>query len=102
MKWFVVYTKSNFELNVSERINTYCPTFTQIKYYSDCKKKVQKTLLTTYALVQLSEQDRLKVFAIPRMVRYLFWLVKPALVNEEEIILLKKKQNTFLQILNLC
>ena len=71
-------------------INVYCPTFTQIKYYSDRKKKVQKPLLPSYVLVQLSEQDRAKVFAIPGVVRYLFWLGKPAVVREEEIDLLKK------------
>ena len=41
-------------------------------------------------MVQLSEQDRPKAFAIPGVVRYLFWLGKPAVVREEEITLLKK------------
>lgn len=95
MKWFVLYTKPNYELKVAQGINTlginvYCPTYTKIKYYSDRKKKVQKPLLPSYLLVQLSEQDRPKVFAIPGVVRYLFWLGKPAVVREEEITLLKK------------
>ena len=95
MKWFVLYTKPNRELKVAEGINTlginaYCPTFKQIKHYTDRKKKVQKPLLPSYVLVQLSEQDRPKVFAIPGVVRYLFWLGKPAVVREEEIDLLKK------------
>ena len=95
MKWFVLYTKSNYELKVAQGIktlgiNAYCPTFTQIKYYSDRKKKVQKPLLPSYVLVQLSEEDRPKVFAIPGVVRYLFWLGKPAVVLEEEIELLRK------------
>ena len=94
MKWFVIYTKPNSELTVSEGINSigiqaYCPTFTQIKQYSDRKKKVQKPLLPSYVLVKLSEQDRPKVFAIPGVVRYLFWLGKPAVVREEEIELLR-------------
>ena len=95
MKWFVLYTKSNYELKVAEGINTlginaYCPTFIQIKHYSDRKKKVQKPLLPSYVLVQLSEEDRPKVFAIPGVVRYLFWLGKPAVVREQEIELLRK------------
>ena len=94
MKWFVIYTKPNYELKVVQGINTmginaYCPTFTQIKQYSDRKKKIQKPLLTSYVLVQLHEQDRPKVFAIPGVVRYLFWLGKPAEVREEEIELLR-------------
>ena len=47
-------------------------------------------MLPSYVLVQLSEQDRPKVFSIPGVVRYLFWLGKPAIVREEEITLLKK------------
>jgi transcription antitermination factor NusG len=94
MKWFVLYTKSNRELKVAEGINAlginaYCPTFMQIKHYSDRKKKVQKPLLPSYVFVQLSEQDRPKVFNIPGVVRYLFWLGKPAVVREEEIELLR-------------
>ena len=94
MKWFVLYTKANFEIKVADGINAhginaYCPTFTQIKQYSDRKKKVQKPLLPSYVLVQLSEQDRPNVFSIPGVVRYLFWLGKPAVVQEEEIELLR-------------
>ena len=95
MKWFVIYTKPNFELKVAEGINSlgihaYCPTYTQIKHYTDRKKKVQKPLSPSYVMVQLAEHDRPKVFAIPGVVRYLFWLGKPAEVREEEIVLLKK------------
>ena len=94
MKWYVLYTKPNFEIKVADGINAhginaYCPTFTQIKQYSDRKKKVQKPLLPSYVLVQLSEQDRPKVFNIPGVVRYLFWLGKPAVVREKEIELLR-------------
>ena len=95
MKWFVLYTKPNYELKVAEGINSlgihaYCPTYTQIKHYTDRKKKVQKPLLPSYVMVQLAEQDRPKVFTIPGVVRYLFWLGKPSEVREEEIVLLKK------------
>tara|TARA_B100001059_G_C17665678_1_gene491824 strand:+ start:83 stop:550 length:468 start_codon:yes stop_codon:yes gene_type:complete len=98
MKWFVLYTKPNHELKVAEGIKTlgitsYCPTFTQIKHYSDRKKKVQKPLLPSYVLVQLSEKDRPKVFAIPGVVRYLFWIGKPAVVREQEIELLRTNLN---------
>ena len=94
MKWFVLYTKPNFEIKVAEGINAlginaYCPVYTQIKQYSDRKKKIHKPLLPSYVLVQLLEEDRKKVFDIRGAVRYLFWLGKPAEVREEEIELLK-------------
>ena len=73
MKWFVLYTKPNYELKVAEGINSlgihaYCPTYTQIKHYTDRKKKVQKPLLPSYVMVQLAEQDRPKVFTIPGVI----------------------------------
>ena len=94
MKWFVLYTKPNFEIKVADGINAlginaYCPTYMQIKHYSDRKKKVQKPLLPSYVLVKLLDEDRPKVFDIRGAVRYLFWLGKPAEVREEEIEMLK-------------
>tara|TARA_B100001057_G_C22476504_1_gene804701 strand:+ start:265 stop:732 length:468 start_codon:yes stop_codon:yes gene_type:complete len=94
MNWLVLYTKPNYELRVAKGINNlginaYCPVFTKVKQYSDRKKKIQKPLLPSYVLVQLSEEDRPKVFSVPGVVRYLFWLGRPAVVREEEIKLLK-------------
>ena len=94
MNWFVVYTKPNSEIKVAEGINAiglnaYCPVYTEIKQYSDRKKKVTKPLLKSYVLVQLSESDRIKVFSIPGVLRYIFWLGKPAEVPAKEIEILK-------------
>ena len=94
MKWFVLYTKPNFEIKVAEGINSlginaYCPVYTKIKQYSDRKKRIQKPLLPSFVLVQLLDKDRPKVFDIRGAVRYLFWLGKPAEVREEEIQMLK-------------
>ena len=94
MKWFVIYTKPNFEIKVAEGINAiglnaYCPVYTEIKHYSDRKKKVTKPLLKSYVLVQLTDTDRVKVFSIPGALRYVFWLGKPAEVRAEEIEILK-------------
>jgi len=95
MKWFVVYTKPNFEIKVAEGINAiglnaFCPVYKEIKQYSDRKKKVTKPLLKSYVLVQLSDADRTKVFTIPGVLRYVFWLGKPAEVRTEEIEILKR------------
>ena len=95
MNWFVIYTRPNFEIKVAEGIanlgiQSYCPTYTLVKKYSDRTKKVQKPLLPSYVLVQLEDKNRPKVFAIRGVVRYLFWLGKPAEVREEEIKLLRR------------
>ncbi len=89
-KWFVVYTKPQQELKVAEQltamgITNYCPTITLVKQYSDRKKKVNKPLLSSYVMVELEEKERQKVFSCSGIVRYLFFLGKPAIVAASDI-----------------
>ena len=98
MKWFVLYTKPNFEIKVANSINSmgieaYCPVYKEIRQYSDRKKKIIKPLIPSYIFLKLPEQNRNKVFIVPGVVRYLFWLGKPAQVMEKEIELLKGNLN---------
>jgi len=98
MNWYVVYTKPKWEKKVAEKlaqagIECYCPLITQIKQWSDRKKKIEVPLFNSYVFVQLPEADRNTVFAVPGVVRYLFWLGKPAIVRDEEITIIKKNLN---------
>jgi len=98
MKWFVLYTKPNFEIKVANSINSmgieaYCPVYKQIRQYSDRKKKIIRPLIPSYIFLKLPEENRNKVFTVPGVVRYLFWLGKPAQVMEKEIELLKGNLN---------
>jgi transcription antitermination factor NusG len=95
MNWYVVYTKPKWEKKVAEKlrqigIECYCPLITQVKQWSDRKRKVEVPLFNSYVFVQLSENDRNSVFQIAGIVRYLFWLGKPAIVRNEEIDIIKK------------
>lgn len=88
--WYVVYTKPKWEKKVAERlsdmgIECYCPLITQVKQWTDRKKKVVVPLFNSYVFVQLEDADRNSVFQIAGVVRYLFWLGKPAIVRDEEI-----------------
>jgi len=94
MNWYVIYTKPKWEKKVAEKlaqagIECYCPLITQIKQWSDRKKKVEVPLFNSYVFVQLPEVDRNTVFKVPGVVRYLFWLGKPAIVRDEEIKIIK-------------
>ncbi len=89
-KWFVVYTRPQQELKVAEQLSrlgiiNYCPTITLLKQYSDRKKKVIKPLLSSYVMVQLEEKERNSVFSCSGIVRFLFFLGKPAIVPSSEI-----------------
>lgn len=95
MPWYVIYTKPRNEKKVTERlqqigITVYCPMITVIKQWSDRKKKVQLPLLNSYVFVCLEDKEREKVFQVSGVVRYLFWLGKPAMVREEEILALQE------------
>lgn len=95
MNWYVVYTKPKWEKKVAEKLNEigiecYCPLITQVKQWSDRKKKVEVPLFNSYVFVQLQDTDRNSVFQVAGVVRYLFWLGKAAIVRNEEIVTIKK------------
>ena len=95
MNWYVVYTKPKWEKKVVEqlekfRIECYCPTIEKVQQWSDRKKKVQVPLFNSYVFVCLDDKDRTDVFQYSGVVRYLFWLGKPAIVRDEEIKVIKQ------------
>ena len=97
-KWFVVYTRPQQELKVASQlsaigITNYCPTITLLKQYSDRKKKVTRPLLSSYVMVELEQNERNKVFACNGIVRYLFFLGKPAVVPASDITLMQDHLN---------
>ena len=94
-KWFILYTKPNHEIKVAEQleainISCFCPTVTVYKQYSDRKKKVIKPLLPSYVFVFIEEGKRNDVFSVFGIVKYMFWLGKPAVVRESEIKLMRQ------------
>jgi len=95
MNWYVVYTKPKWEKKVADKLNQlgiecYCPLITQVKQWSDRKKKIEMPLFSSYVFVQLPDLDRNLVFQVQGVVRYLFWLGKPAIVKDQEIEIIKK------------
>lgn len=90
MNWYALYTKPRWEKKVAKEleekgIETYCPQITEVRQWSDRKKKVTSPLFKSYVFVHLPEKDRAKVFDTPGVVQYLFWLGKPAIIRDEEI-----------------
>jgi transcription antitermination factor NusG len=95
MPWFVLYTRPRFEKKVAEQleksgVTVYCPLVTQIKQWSDRKKTVQTPLLPSYVFVNITESERQKVVQVTGVVRFVFWLGKPAIVRESEITALQE------------
>ncbi|GAA4444688.1 hypothetical protein GCM10023091_35280 [Ravibacter arvi] len=90
MNWFVLYTKSRFEKKVAEGLRrkgleVYCPVQRTRRKWSDRYTWVEEPLFRSYCFVRLTEKEHYKVFEVPGVVRYLFWLGKPAVVRDAEI-----------------
>jgi transcription antitermination factor NusG len=95
MPWYVLYTKPRQEKKVADSLNSieieaFCPMVTVVKQWSDRKKKVQLPLINSYVFVNIEEHQREAVFKVSGIVRYLFWLGKPAVVRAIEIEALQK------------
>ena len=100
MPWFVLYTKSRNEKLVAEKlrnldIEVYCPLKKTQRKWSDRYKIVEEPLFRSYCFVNLPEHGRNRVFAVPGVVRYLFWLQKPAIVRDVEIEIIRHLLNDF-------
>lgn len=94
MPWYAIYTNARQEKKVAAKlqqfgIEVYCPLIIQVKKWSDRKKKVEIPLLSSYVFVNLEPKNRELVFQVSGVVRYLYWLGKPALIRDEEIVLMK-------------
>jgi transcription antitermination factor NusG len=74
---------------------------TIFKQYSDRKKKLLKPVLPSYVFVFIEEEKRNDVFSVFGIVRYMFWLGKPATVRESEIELMKQHLNGIYQSVSL-
>ena len=62
LNWYVLYTKPRNELKVMERLlnadfEAYTPFKTEIRQWSDRKKKIKVPLLTSMVLVKVAEND---------------------------------------------
>ncbi|KAF2342058.1 UpxY family transcription antiterminator [Flavobacterium tistrianum] len=94
MNWYVVYTKPKWEKKVADKLNQlgiecYCPLIIQVKQWSDRKKKIEVPLFSSYVFVKLEDSERNLVFQVAGVIRYLFWLGKPAIVKDQEIEIIK-------------
>jgi transcriptional antiterminator RfaH len=94
-KWLVVKTKANAEKKVAERlaskgIEVYLPLYTTMKQWSDRKKKVQKPLISSTVFVHVDEKDRELFWNVVGISGMLYYLGKPAVVRDEEILILQQ------------
>ena len=105
MNWYVLHTKPRSEKKAEEQllslgINAYCPTRTELKVWSDRKKKIDMPVLPSMILVNIEEKDINKVFESTAVLRYMFWLGKRAKVRQFEVDILKKYLDAGISVSN--
>lgn len=105
MNWYVLHTKPRCEKKVEEQllsmnINAYCPTRSEIKLWSDRKKRIYVPVLPSMILVKIDDKDINRVFESSLVIRYMFWLGKRAVVRESEVNILKKYLNGDFNFIN--
>ncbi len=88
--WYVIYTKSRAEAKVAERfrelgLEIYFPEVTEIKQWSDRKKKIIKPLFTSYVFVKIEQDQYEDVRRVSGVVNFLYHLGKPAVIRQKEI-----------------
>ena len=98
MNWYALYTKPRNEKKVEEQLHkmgleVFCPKVSVVKQWSDRKKRVSQPLIPSYVFVKIKEQERDLVFSVSGVVRYLFFLGKPAIIKESEINAMKETLN---------
>ena len=88
--WNVLYTTPRAEKKVYDRlmelgIETYLPLYKTIRQWSDRKKKVEVPLFNSYIFVRSPEKQRFEILSVYGVVRYLYYLGKPAIIRQKEI-----------------
>lgn len=89
-QWFAVHTKSRTEKKVFDRLQiagheSFLPMKTEIRQWSDRKKKVRSPLIKSYVFVRVKQNDLTPIYTIPGVVTVLTFLGKPAVVTDVEI-----------------
>ena len=105
MNWYVLYTKRRCEIKVEEQlislgINAFCPKRSEIRLWSDRKKRVEVPVLPSMVLVHIDDKEINRVFESPEVLRYMFWLGKRAIVKPKEVEILKKYLNGNYTLIN--
>lgn len=90
-----MYTKPRWEKKVNQLfrqkgIETYCPLNKIARRWSDRIKFVEEPLFKSYVFVRIPESELLSVRMTDGVVNFVYWCGKPAVVKEEEIVLIRK------------
>ena len=98
--WYAIYTKPRWEKKVHQLLTdqgftSYCPLNKVRKKWSDRYKIVEEPLFKSYVFVMLEEADKTNVRMVNGVVNFVYWLGKPAIIQEKEIQTIRKFLNDY-------
>lgn len=100
MDWYAVYTRPRWEKKVASLLEEagveyYCPITKVTRQWSDRKKVILEPVFKGYVFVRLVESKKWEIKNVPGILNFVYWLGKPAIVRESEILTIKKFLNEF-------
>ena len=98
--WYAVYTKPRWEKKISallseKGIENYCPLNKVVKQWSDRRKVILEPVFKSYVFVKIDEEKKWDLKKINGIINFVYWLGKPAVIKEQEIITIRKFLNEF-------
>ena len=102
-KWYVVYVRPRWEKKVASFLQTksiehYCPLNKVVKQWSDRKKVLLEPLFKGYLFVRLQTNIKWDIKAVDGIINFVYWLGKPAIVKDDEIVIIKKFLQEFSEV----
>jgi transcription antitermination factor NusG len=99
-KWLAIYTRPRWEKKVNQLLTekgleSYCPLNKVRRKWSDRVKVVEEPLFKSYVFVKVSDEDRSAVRMTTGAINFVYWLGKPAVIKEKEIIAIKRFLNEY-------
>jgi len=93
--WHALYVRSRSEKRVLSQleemgIQAYLPLITEVKQWSDRRKKVEEPLFKSYVFVCSSNKEYISILNVYGVVRFVTFERKPVVVPENQILAIKK------------
>ena len=93
--WHALYVRSRMEKKVLSQLeeggyNAYLPLITQVKQWSDRKKKVEEPLFKSYVFVFSNDKQYVSILNVYGVVKFVCFEKETVVVPENQILAIKK------------
>ena len=98
--WHALYVRSRAEKKVLSQLEdngfqAYLPLITQVRKWSDRKKKVEEPLFKSYVFVYSNEKEHIPILNVYGVIKFVTFEKKAVVVPENQILAIKKFVNEY-------